>query len=144
MDNNIDKSAFFWRMVSTSVIWALALVIMLMGFIFLPAFSEDVTIVFFGIVGILVFCSMGFVWDWGSGAKNAQSAIQTGQATQGSELSQAMDSEKRKRDRLDAVIQTLSDDQLMVLRERLASGEVTDEQISRMLGQDDDLTRGHY
>lgn len=141
MDKNVEQSDFFWRMVSTAIIWALASLLMLLGFIFLPSFGDtDIANTFFGIIGALLFFSMGFVWNWGR--RDNQQAVEKTK-TKAARLSQNVESEKRKRDRLDAVIQTLSDDQLMTLRERLASGEITDEQLIHMLG-DDELANERY
>jgi len=48
--------------------------------------------------------------------------------------------EKRKRDRLDAVLRDLSDDELIRLRERLSDGSVNDDILyDHLLGEDGEL-----
>ncbi|MEL6524642.1 MAG: hypothetical protein AAFQ07_02935 [Chloroflexota bacterium] len=55
----------------------------------------------------------------------------------------AIDStEKRKRDRIDAVLRDLSDDDLVRLRERLATGHIDDDLLyDRMVGDGGELVR---
>lgn len=47
--------------------------------------------------------------------------------------------EKAKRDRLDSVLRTLSNDELYRLRERLSTGEIDDDQLAYMIGDDGEL-----
>jgi hypothetical protein len=48
--------------------------------------------------------------------------------------------EKRKRDRLDAVLRDLSDDDLRRLKQRLTDGTIDDEQLyDRLVGDDGEL-----
>lgn len=50
------------------------------------------------------------------------------------------DAEKRKRDRLDAVLRDLSDDQLLRLRQRLEDGTIDDDSLyEKLVGDDGEL-----
>ena len=53
--------------------------------------------------------------------------------------------EKRKRDRLDAVLRDLSDEDLLRLRRRLLDGTINDERLENALvGEDGELMNGRY
>lgn len=130
----MDKTDTFWRAISTIVIWALMMVSIIIGSIFLPGTIGSDVIAFYIVIAIAAVISTGFVWNSDAGNRDTQRA-----EAQQAESAEAATLEKRKRDRLDAVIRTLSDDQLLTLRERLASGEITDAQLTRMLGDDEDF-----
>jgi reverse gyrase len=76
----------------------------------------------------------GFIWNWGRGSSVQQSA------------SEALDSEmqsreKRKNDRLSRALRNLSNEELVRLRQRLASGEIDEHDLEAALGEDADRMR---
>lgn len=68
-----------------------------------------------------------FMWDIPGKTRFSQYTAQTEEA------------EKRKRDRLDAVLRDLSDDELLRLKQRLSSGTVDDDHLQYLLGDDGEL-----
>ena len=75
--------------------------------------------------GVLV---TGFVWEWGRLIPGQEQYNESNDRD-----------EKRKRDRLDAVLSRLSDRQLRALQDGLESGDVTDEHLHYMLDEDGEL-----
>jgi membrane protein implicated in regulation of membrane protease activity len=70
--------------------------------------------------------AMAFMWNGGTKSSGSKS--------------QQRESEKRKRERLDAVLRDLSDDELLRLKERLLDGSVNDDILyERMVGDDGEL-----
>ncbi len=74
--------------------------------------------------------AMVFMWGIAGGAGDEKQS-QTSKQTQDG------DEEKRKRDRIDAVLRLLSSDDLERLRERLADGSVDDDVLYDMVVSDD-------
>ena len=73
----------------------------------------------------------GMMWNWGDAESSSNSNSK--------EASQE-EIEKRKRDRLDAVLRELSDEDLHHLRKRLSVGDIDDEALyDMMIGDDGEL-----
>lgn len=112
------------RIKLTRFIWGMMIVGVVLGSMVLaPFLGDDILGMVFIMVAGAVFTT-GLIWNWGRLPMTAQEA-----------------SEKQKRDRLDAVLRDLSDSQLQILRERLAAGDIDDEKLSYMLGDDGELMR---
>lgn len=77
--------------------------------------------------GVLV---SGFIWQ---GAGKSSSAADPRMAATDAEI------EKAKRERIEMVLRDLSDEQLEVLRQRLATRAITDEDLRYMLDDDGEL-----
>lgn len=112
----------------TRTIWGM----MIMGTVFGSLFTvAHLGAAVLGLVFILAAAAIvmtGFIWQWGAPFASQSSA---GYA----------ESEQAKRDRIEAVLRRLSDTQLYHLRERLASGELTDEDLGAMLEDEGSLKR---
>jgi hypothetical protein len=85
------------------------------------------------------FAAFALMWmdevDFGSGRfyRNQRTTSIEPQAQE----KDAVDEEKRKRDRLDAVLRELSDEDLLRLRERLSTGDIDDDVLyERLVGED--------
>jgi hypothetical protein len=135
MDNN--KTGTFWQAVATIVIWVMVTGGIALGGVFLaPQLGEEVLGFFFMLLAAAVVCT-GFVWKWGQlpGGENQKKGKQKNE-----DYLAAYDSdydEKRKRDRLGAALRTLSDDELVRLRERIARGEIAEEDLASVLNEID-------
>lgn len=114
-EDRIKLTRFIWGMMITGII----LSSMILG----SDLGDDILGLVFILVAGAVFIT-AFIWNWGRLPMTAQEA-----------------SEKQKRERLDAVLRDLSDSQLQRLRERLSAGEITDDQLNYMLGDDGELVQ---
>lgn len=130
---NNDKMGTFWQALTTIVIWVLVIVGTAIGSVFLaPQMGEEVMGFFFLLFGVALVCT-GFIWKWGQ---------MPGQAKQGKQKNESygyeMDyEEKRKHDRLSNALKSLSDDDLIRLRERIARGEIQEEDLASVLREDE-------
>lgn len=110
------------RIKLTRTIW----IVMMVGIIAASTFTISrlgpavLGLVFLMVVPTIVVT--GFIWQWGAPFAN-----------QGMSSSNQEETEKAKRDRIEAVLRRLSDTQLQTLRERITSGELSDEDLSDML-----------
>jgi hypothetical protein len=94
--------------------------------------GEIIPIVFITLVaGVL---ATGFIWDWGSGGQNSATDKMLQDMIEGES-----EQEKRKRDRLSQALSQLSDSQLHALREGIRTGDIDDERLRYMLGEDGEL-----
>ena len=130
---NNDKMGTFWQALTTIVIWAMVMVGTGIGSVFLaPQMGEEVMGFFFLLFGVALVCT-GFIWKWG------QIPGQTKQNKQKNEsYGYEMDyEEKRKHDRLSNALKALSDDDLIRLRERIARGEIQEDDLASVLREDE-------
>jgi len=126
----------FWRAIATIVIWGL----MIGGFALTGVFMADVlgdgvVMVIFLLLGAAV-TSTGFIWNWGNVAKSGrkQSWQEWGQGLQESFTSDSY--EKRKSDRISAALRNLSDGELVRLRQQIARGEITEDDLEAALREE--------
>ncbi len=114
-DERIKLTRFIWTAIIVGIVIGSAVLV--------PFMEEEVLgLVFMMVTGGVL--TTAFIWNWGRLPVTAQEA-----------------SEKAKRERLDAVLRDLSDTQLQRLRERLSAGDITDEQLGYMLGDDGELVQ---
>jgi hypothetical protein len=100
--------------------WSMFLIaMMILSGLFSRIMEEGVIFVpiMFTVAGIVM---SGFIWNWGQLPDTA---------------SQDRASEDLKRNRLTQALRNLSDDELHRLRQRLASGDVDDDQLARLLDE---------
>lgn len=79
-------------------------------------------------MGILLIVLTGFMWNWGNPAPVDTAAF-------------VQQSGKMKRERIDDIIETLSDEQLYALKARLKDGGLDEDQLAYMLGDDGELVQ---
>lgn len=108
---------------------------------FQPGFEGLIIIAF--VVGLTLFANL-FIWfreGIFSAFRDSTYADERDYQARRENNASAMEStEKRKRDRIDAVLRDLSDDDLVRLRERLATGHIDDDLLyDRMVGDDGEL-----
>ena len=129
-----DKLGTFWQALTTIVIWVLVIAGTAIGSVFLaPQMGEEVMGFFFLLFGVALVCT-GFIWKWGQLPNQGKN--------QGKQKNEAYDyemsyEEKRKRDRLSHALKSLSDDDLIRLRERIARGEIQEDDLASVLGEDE-------
>ena len=100
--------------------WALLMAaIVTLARLFSPSFAQVmiVVLIFLTLIGITL---LGFTQNWGR-VSNTDS--------------QETSSEARKRNRLTMALHDLSDSELIRLRQRLASGDIDDDQLARLLDE---------
>jgi hypothetical protein len=130
---NNDKLGTFWQALATIVIWVLVIAGTAIGSVFLaPQMGEEVLGFFFMLFAAAIVCT-GFIWKWGQ---------MPGQSKQDKQKNAAYNyeadyDEKRKRDRLSNALKSLSDDDLIRLRERIARGEIQEDDLASVLGEDE-------
>lgn len=128
-----DKQGTFWKAIATAVVWTMITGGFLLAFIFV---GETLGEAIIGMVFLMLLAGVlvsGFVWNWGR--------IDTAGS-----MSDALDSEmryreKRKNDRLGQALRDLSNDELMRLRQRLASGEIDEQDLEAALGDEAERMR---
>jgi hypothetical protein len=133
---NNDKMGTFWQALATIVIWAMVMAGMGIGSVFLvPQMGEEVMGFFFLLFGAAIVCT-GFVWKWGQmpGQGKGQGKQKNESYNYGSDYDYE---EKRKHDRLSNALKALSDDDLIRLRERIARGEIQEEDLASVLREDE-------
>lgn len=132
---NNDKLGTFWQALATIIIWAMVIAGTALGGVFLvPQMGDEVLGFFFMLFAAAVICT-GFVWKWGQLPGQAQQR-------HGKQKNESYDyemgyDEKRKRDRLSNALKSLSDDDLIRLRERIARGEIQEDDLASVLGEDE-------
>ena len=102
--------------------WALLMAaIVTLARLFSPSFAQVmiVVLIFLTLIGITL---LGFTQNWGR-VSNTDS--------------QETSSEARKRNRLTMALHDLSDSELIRLRQRLASGDIDDDQFVRLMDERD-------
>ncbi len=130
----MDMQGTFWKAIATTVVWTMLTVGFALAFIFVGEnLGEDIIALAFFMLVAAVLVS-GFIWNWGRTDSTQQTA------------SEAIDSEvqfreKRKNDRLGQALRDLSNDELMRLRQRLASGEIDERDLEAALGEEADRLR---
>jgi hypothetical protein len=102
------------------------------GFIFIgDSLGEDII----GLAFIMLFAGVlvsGFIWNWG----------RTGDAQATEKQNDDTDyQQKRKNDRLGQALRDLSNEELVRLRQRLATGEIDERDLEAALGDDADRLR---
>ncbi|MDQ7026631.1 MAG: hypothetical protein Q9P44_13870 [Anaerolineae bacterium] len=130
--NDNNKSATFWQAIATMVIWTMVTGGIALGGIFIaPQLGNDAMGFFFMLFGAAVLCT-GFVWNWGRIEGDGRRRRK--QKNQQFDYDYDYD-EKRKRNRLSKALKTLSNDELVQLRERISRGEIDDEDLASVLGE---------
>ena len=135
MNNN--RSGTFWQALATIVIWIMVTGGIALGGVFLAAPLGEAVLGFFFMLLAAAVISTGFVWDWGRipgdgrrfRKRHAQDDDRLYNYAGGYD-------DKRKRDRLSDALRSLADDELIHLRERLARGEIEEEELARILRED--------
>lgn len=127
----MNMMASFWKMVATSVVWVMAVAMLILSGIFLvPSLGEDaIAVPILAIIGAII--SSGFIWLGG----NSDESEKKDRAEQEAELfslAQNFD-QKRKRDRISNRLSDLSDDELIDLRERIQMGDISEDELSYLL-----------
>ncbi|MEL6407131.1 MAG: hypothetical protein AAFN11_21715 [Chloroflexota bacterium] len=121
----------FWKMCATAVIWgAVVGMLVLAGVFFMPTMGEDaIAVPIVGIIGAII--SSGFIWLGGDNAEN----VKKDRAEQEAELFTLAQNynQKRKRDRITHRLSDLSDDELIDLRERIQTGDISEDELSFLL-----------
>lgn len=135
------QSGTFWQAIATAIIWVLLLAMTTLAFIFLgDTLGEDII----GLMFILVVggvASTGFVWKWGRlGNQDAQHTDKDAYAWD----AQADKRKRRNGDELSRALRDLSNDELVRLRDRLARGEIDDDDLLRLLGEDASSSSSTY
>ena len=131
---NSDKMGAFWQALTTIVIWAMVMVGTGIGSVFLaPQMGEEVMGFFFLLFGVALVCT-GFIWKWGQMPGQAKNQGKQKNEAYGYEMDYE---EKRKHDRLSNALKALSDDDLIRLRERIARGEIQEDDLASVLGEDE-------
>jgi len=90
--------------------------------------GSEVVAVLFLMGGILAILN-GFVWNWGQ--------VEGGQSHDRAERRGLSKQEKRKRDRLDAVLRDLSDEQLYALKQRLRDDPDVEDRLIHLMREED-------
>jgi hypothetical protein len=108
------------RLVVTILGWALLMAVMvLLAQLLSPSFGAlmKIFVILFTLLGVMI---LGFGWMWG----------------RVSNLSEQKDAaEDLKRNRITMALRDLSDSELVRLRQRLASGDVDEEQLMRLMDE---------
>lgn len=142
--NNMSEN--FWKAIATIVIWAMSFVSIVIGSIFVaPTLGEDFLGFIFMVMGAAIVTS-GFVWNWGRLPQDAindrikKEKEERKKKNKGNsddeyfDLFYAQTGNKRKNnDRLASALRQLSDDELVRLRDRIASGEIREEDLEDVL-----------
>jgi hypothetical protein len=113
------------RLASTVVIWALLVGAMIALSLIMAPFLEEIVIaipVIFTVAGVLL---SGFIWQWGQMPNEAERIAVA---------------EQFKRDRLTMALRNLSDDELKRVRQRLASGDISDE-LADLLDEESEISK---
>lgn len=143
---NIEKMGeHFWKAIATMAIWTMSFVSIVVGSIFVaPVMGEDFLGFIFMVMAAAVVTS-GFVWNWGRLPQDAiNDRLKNEQEDRKKKNQGASDDEyydlfysqtgKRKNnDRLASALRQLSDDELVRLRDRIASGELREEDLEDVL-----------
>lgn len=114
------------RLASTVVIWALLVGAMIVLSLILAPYLQEIVItipVIFTVAGVLL---SGFIWQWGQLPNDSERIAVA---------------ERFKRDRLTMALRNLSDAELKSLRERLASGDIDDAQLARLLDDQSEASK---
>lgn len=141
----MDNAGTFWKAVATVVVWTMVVGAIVLSSIFLgPSLGEDIIAVIFMVMAAAVV-SMGFVWNWGQvdGQHKGRRAEKNKRADRDDDEADVYDellytvgaTDKRKHgdDRLSDALRSLSDDELIRLRQRLANGEITEDELAAAL-----------
>ncbi len=125
----------FWRAIATIVIWTMVVGgFALTGIFMADALGDGIVMVVFLLLGAAV-ASTGFVWNWG----NMRGSSKVSWHDWGEQMTfDETRTEKRKADRISAALRNLSDDELVRLRQRIARGEITDEDLEAALAEERD------
>lgn len=107
------------RAVLTVIMWSMFLGVMLLTSLGLAPFLGQNVLLVLCIFAVAGITTTGFIWNGQAGSTDAQTA----------------DSEAMKRNRLTLALRNLSDNELATLRQRLASGDIDDEQLARLLDE---------
>jgi hypothetical protein len=109
----------------TMKIWGVLMAGMVLSMLFT---AEKLGVWSLGIPVMLVIAGIattGFMWKWG----------------EYSDAAPMLDAEKAKRDRLSLALRDLSDSELASLRQRLASGDIDQNQLERLLDDQSELSK---
>jgi hypothetical protein len=127
-----DKTNTFWKAAATTIVWTMLTGGFVTAFTFVgESLGEDIV----GLAFIMLFAAVmvsGFIWNWGR--------IGDTQATD-KQQHETDYQEKHKNDRLGQALRDLSNDELVRLRERLATGEIDERDLEIALGDDADRMR---
>jgi len=121
----------FWKMIATAVIWgAVVGMLVLSGVFFVPSMGEDaIAVPIVAIIGAII--TSGFIW---LGGNNAASNKKDRAEQEAEVFSLAQNyNQKRKRDRITNRLSDLSDDELIDLRERIQTGDISEDELSYLL-----------
>jgi uncharacterized membrane protein len=106
------------RLEKTLNIWGIGIAGIVFGSLFTVNTLGPVVL---GLVFMIVVATIvvtGFIWQWGVPNTNLQASE---------------DSEKAKRERMEAVLRRLSDTELQNLRDRVARGNLSDDDLNAMI-----------
>ena len=116
------------RMEATAAIWG-ALSFAMFGLFLSGGMADGVGVMHLIITIVLVlggFLGTGLLWNWGTiGMFNEMNAGKTSSH------------EKPKRDRIEQALRDLSNEELVVLKQRLSSGEINDDVLHQYMAGDD-------
>jgi uncharacterized membrane protein len=140
----MDNAGTFWKAVATVVVWTMVVGAIVLSSVFLgPSLGEDIIAIIFMVMAAAVV-SMGFVWNWGqvegqqkaNQHQNKRTNRDDDEADLYDELlytAGATGKRKNGDDRLSDALRSLSDDELIRLRQRLANGEITEDELAAAL-----------
>ncbi|GAB5494498.1 MAG: hypothetical protein Phog2KO_47130 [Phototrophicaceae bacterium] len=132
----MDSKATIWRAISTIVVWvAVAGSVALTGVFLAPSLGEDALGAIFMIL-VAAVVTNGFIWNWGAGDGSSKKSKKDRKAAEEELYDMALDrQQKRKRDNIGSRLSDFSDDELIDLRQRLQSGEISEDDLEYILRQ---------
>ncbi|MEO1289060.1 MAG: hypothetical protein AAFV93_14950 [Chloroflexota bacterium] len=122
----------FWKAMATLMVWLLGGGIITVMSIFLgETLGGDIL---YGIILVVfgMMMSSGFIWNWG---RDSASVRMQDKAYIADQIDSAINSrQKRKNSDISRRLRDYSDDELIALRERVASGEISESELAQLLG----------
>lgn len=152
--DDVTSSDAFWKAIATLGMWVFVTGGMaLIGIFMAPAMGEDALGAVFMLMAAAVVIS-GFIWNWGQvpGQESNKQARRNARKQRRQErhhhdnvddeyydlyYAQSTKKGKNSEDRLAAALKQLSDEELVGLRERIARGEIREEDLESVLLEDD-------
>ena len=141
-----NMSDIFWKAIATASIWVMSFVMIVIGSIFVaPVMGEDFLGFLFMVMAAAIVTS-GFVWNWGRLPEDAKNNRRKQRREQRKEkrdkndeeyydlyLGNAAQGKRKNNDRLAEALRQLSDDELVRLKDGIATGKIDEDDLEDAL-----------
>jgi hypothetical protein len=131
-----NKSGTFWQALATIVIWTMVTGGIALGGVFLVGSMGEEVLGYFFMLFAAAVISTGFIWDWGRLPGDSHRRKRHAEQDNYNYDFDLVGDEKRKRDRLSDALRTLSDDELLRLRQRIADGEIDEDDLAYVMREE--------